>query len=149
MKQNRFRSWALWTSLAALVVFGGIMLSRWRELNALSIGEDNARSIGVPVRRVKLTMMICSSALIGTCVSIGGTIGFVGLVVPHLVRMIVGPNHRRLLPASVFGGALFLMMTDLLARTLLSPTELPIGVVTSLIGAVFFVAVFYRSRKGR
>ncbi len=135
--------------LGALVVFGGIMLSRWRELNALSIGEDNARSVGVPVRRVKLVLMICSSALIGTCVSVGGTIGFVGLVVPHLVRMIVGPNHRRLLPACVFGGALFLMATDLVARTLLSPVELPIGVVTSLIGAVFFVAVFYRSRKGR
>lgn len=134
--------------LGALIVFGGIMISRWRELNALSIGEENARSIGVPVRRTKLILMVCSSALIGTCVSIGGTIGFVGLVIPHLLRMVVGSNHRRLLPASIFGGAVFLMLTDLAARTLLRPTELPIGVVTSLIGSVFFVAVFYRSRKG-
>ena len=133
----------------ALALFGGVLLSRWRELNALSIGEGNARSVGVPVRRVKLILMICVSGLIGVCVSVGGTIGFAGLVVPHIARMITGPNHRRLLPASLVGGAVFLLMTDLVARTLLSPRELPIGVVTSLIGAVFFVVIFYRTRKGR
>jgi iron complex transport system permease protein len=76
-------------------------------------------------------------------------IGFVGLVTPHMVRMIVGPNHKRLLPGTMFGGATFLMLADLLARTILSPRELPIGVVTSLIGAIVFLAIFFRMRKGR
>ena len=132
----------------ALMLFGGAILCLARELNAFAMGEDNARNIGVNVRRVRLTVLIAVSGLIGVCVSIGGTIGFVGLVTPHMVRLIVGPNHRRLLPASLFGGAVFLMLADLAARTLLSPAELPIGVVTSLVGAVVFVLIFYRSRKG-
>ena len=135
--------------LAALVVFGGIILRYSRELNAFAVSESNARSIGVPVRQVKLTLLIAVSALIGVCVSIGGTIGFVGLVTPHMVRMIVGPDHKRLLPASLFGGAVFLMLADLVARTLLNPVELPIGVVTSFIGAFLFIMIFYRSRRAR
>ena len=83
----------------ALVLFGGVILLHARELNAFAVGEDNARHIGVNVRRVRLTLLIAVSGLIGVCVSIGGTIGFVGLVTPHMVRMIAGPNHRRLLPA--------------------------------------------------
>jgi iron complex transport system permease protein len=124
------------------------MLLHARELNAFAVGEANARSIGVNVRRVRLTMLVCASALIGVCVSVGGTIGFVGLVTPHILRLITGPNHKKLLPATVFGGAIFLMLSDLLARTLLSPVELPIGVVTSLIGAVAFTVILLRGRKG-
>jgi len=133
----------------ALVVFGGVIFLHARELNAFAVGEENARHIGVDVRRVKLTLLITVSGLIGVCVSIGGTIGFVGLVTPHMVRMLTGPNHKRLLPATFFGGASFLMLADLVARTLLNPRELPIGVVTSLVGAVVFVIIFYRRRKGR
>lgn len=133
--------------LMALVIFGGVILLHARELNAFAIGEENARHIGVNVKRVKLTIMIAVSGLIGVCVSIGGTIGFVGLVTPHMVRMITGPNHKRLLPASLFGGATFLMLADLVARTLLNPLELPIGVVTSFIGALLFVYIFYTSRR--
>lgn len=133
--------------LGALLLCGGAILRRAQELNAFAVGEDNARHIGVDVRRVKLVILIMVSGLIGVCVSIGGSIGFVGLVTPHIVRMLVGPNHRRLLPASIFGGAVFLMLADLVARTLLSPVELPIGVVTSLVGAVVFVVIFYRSRR--
>ena len=133
---------------AALLLFGSILFLHARELNAFAIGEDNARNIGVNVRRVRLTVLIAVSGLIGVCVSIGGTIGFVGLVTPHMARMLVGPNHRRLLPASAFGGAVFLMLADLVARILLDPIELPIGVVTSLVGAAVFLAVFYRTRKG-
>ncbi len=131
----------------ALIVFGGILCLHARELNAFAVGEDNARHVGVPVRRTKLTVMFAVSALIGVCVSIGGTIGFVGLVTPHMVRMIVGPNHRRLLPASAFAGAIFLMLCDAAARVLLSPKELPIGVVTSFIGALLFVYIFYTARR--
>lgn len=135
--------------LGALLVFGAVILSMARELNAFAIGEDNARHIGVNVRRSKYIILIAVSALVGVCVSIGGSIGFVGLVVPHMTRMIVGPNHKRLLPASLFSGASFLMLADLLARTLFNPRELPIGVVTSFVGAFAFVFIFYRTRKAR
>lgn len=133
----------------ALLFCGGIILRYARELNAFAIGEDNARHIGVNVRRVKLIILITVSVLIGVCVSISGTISFVGLVMPHMARMITGPNHRRLLPASMFSGAIFLLLADLVARTLLRPIELSIGVVTSLVGAVAFITIFYRTRKAR
>lgn len=133
----------------ALVVCGGLLLLFTRELNAFAISEDNARHVGVPVRRVKLLVLILCSVLIGICVSIGGSIGFVGLIIPHITRMITGPNHKRLLPASLFFGACFLLLADLLCRTLLNPKELPIGVVTSIIGAFVFVFIFYSTRKGR
>ena len=110
-------------------------------------GEEQAQHLGVSVRRVKLTVMAAVSVLLGVCVSIGGTIGFVGLVIPHMVRLALGPDHRRLLPASMLAGAVFLLLADLVGRTLLSPIELPIGVVTSLVGAVAFLVIFYRSRK--
>lgn len=130
-----------------LLLGGGILLHYARELNAFAIGEDNARHIGVNVKKVKLVILITVSIMIGVCVSVGGTISFVGLVTPHMTRMIVGPNHKRLLPSSMFSGAVFLLLADLVARTLLSPIELSIGVVTSLVGAVAFVIIFYRTRK--
>ena len=132
---------------AALLVCGAVVLAHARELNAMAIGEDDACHVGVNVRRVKLTLMIAVSVLIGVCVSVGGTIGFVGLVVPHMARMIVGPNHGRLLQASMLAGAIFLLLSDLAARTLLRPIELSIGVVTSLVGAVAFVLIFFRTRR--
>lgn len=135
------------TLLVALVFFGTVIVRYARELNAFAIGEDNARHIGVNVKKVKLMVMITVSALIGVCVSIGGTIGFVGLVIPHMTRMIVGPNHKRLLPSVLFSGATFLMLADLVGRVLLSPLELPIGVVTSFIGSIVFVYIFYKRRK--
>jgi len=131
----------------ALVICGGILIRFSSELNAFAIGEDNARHIGVNVKQVKLIVLITVSVLIGICVSISGTISFVGLVMPHIARMLVGPNHKRLLPASLFSGAIFLLLADLTARTILSPIELSIGVVTSLVGAVSFVIIFYRTRK--
>ena len=133
----------------ALLVCGIVIFLHRQELNAFSIGEENAQHIGVNVRRVKLTILIAVSVLIGVCVSIGGTIGFVGLVIPHITRMLAGPNHKKLLPASLFLGAIFLMLADLAARTVFSPRELPIGVVTSLIGAVAFVYIFHSTRKAR
>lgn len=162
-KPDRLKSVTFWTMgslagstfadaillAAALVIAGGALFARAEELNAFAVGEDNARHIGVPVRRVKLIVLICVSALTGVCVSVGGTIGFVGLVTPHMTRMLVGPNHKRLLPASAFSGACFLMLADLAARMLLNPIELPIGVVTSLIGAAAFILIFYQSRKAR
>ena len=133
--------------LLALVLCGGILFRFSPELNAFAIGEDNARHVGVNVKRVKLIILITVSVLIGVCVSISGTISFVGLVMPHIARMLVGPN--RLLPASLFSGAIFLLLADLISRTILSPIELSIGVITSLVGAVAFVIIFYRTRKAR
>ena len=132
-----------------LLACGGILIRFSPELNAFAIGEDNARHIGVNVKRVKLIVLITVSVLIGVCVSIAGTVSFVGLIMPHIARMLVGPNHKQLLPAALFSGAIFLLLADLTARTLLSPIELPIGVVTSIVGAVAFVVIFYKTRKAR
>jgi iron complex transport system permease protein len=134
--------------LGAFVLFGGVLMRYARELNHFALGEENARRVGVPVRKVKLVILIAASALIGVCVAVGGSIAFVGLIVPHMVRMITGPNHRKQMPVSVFAGAVFLMLTDLLSRSVLTKGELPIGVVTSLIGAVTFAGIFRSSRKG-
>ena len=134
---------------AALALCGGVLLRLSRELNAFAVGEDNARHVGVSVRRIKLTVLIAVSVLLGVCVSIGGTISFVGLVTPHAARMLVGPNHRRLLPASLYFGAVFLLLADLIARIALRPIELSLGVVTSLVGAVAFVLIFRSTRKVR
>ena len=130
-----------------LAVCGTILIRLAEELNAFAIGEENAMNVGVDVKRVRLVILITVSLLIGTCVSIGGTIGFVGLVTPHIIRLMTGPNHRRLLPASMFGGAVFLTLADLAARTIAPPLELPIGVVTSFVGAILFVCIYYKAGR--
>ena len=135
--------------LGTLAVCGGGLILLSGELNAFSLGERNASHLGVEVRRVRMTVLVLVSVMTGVCVSVGGSIAFVGLVVPHITRMITGPNHYRLMPACAFAGAVFLMLCDLCARILLSPLELPVGVVTSMIGAAVFVVIFYRTRKKR
>ena len=139
--------WNALTLLIALLLCGGLLMRLAPELNAFALGEEQAQHLGVPVRRVKLLVMAAVSVLLGVCVSIGGTIGFVGLIIPHMMRMLLGPDHNRLLPASLLAGASFLLLADLAGRSLFSPLELPIGVVTSLVGAVVFIVIFYRSRK--
>lgn len=135
---------------AALACCGAPLLGLGRALNALALGEEQARSLGVAVRRVKLTALAAVAALLGLCVAVGGSIGFVGLVAPHAVRLLLGPDHRRLLPASLLAGAVFLPLADLAARTVFAPVELPIGVVTSLVGAAAFGAILFRARgRGR
>ncbi|MDR1687516.1 MAG: iron ABC transporter permease [Clostridiales bacterium] len=135
--------------LIAFLTASAVIIKNAAELNACAIGEENARHVGVNVKRVKLLILIASSAAIGICVSVSGTIGFVGLIVPHITRLLTGPNHKRLLPASAFFGAYFLMLADLLARFALSPRELPVGVITSLIGALMFLSVFYRASRNK
>ena len=131
----------------ALCLAGAILIKHATELNAFAVGEENAMYIGVNVKRVKLTIMIVVSVLIGVSVSISGTIGFVGLVIPHITRLITGPNHKKLIPMSIFLGAVFLMVADLISRTVLSPIEIPIGVITSFIGSILFVYLYYRLSK--
>ncbi len=133
--------------LCALLVCGAVILRNAAELNAFAIGESHARHIGVDTTRVRRTLLVAVSVLIGVTVSLGGTIAFVGLVIPHMTRLLTGPNHRRLLPATLFFGPIFLLMCDLLGRVVLRPVELPIGVVTSFVGSIAFVYLFARARR--
>lgn len=135
--------------LVTILIFTIIILSKASELNAFALGEEVAGNLGVNIRRTKLVLLISASALIGITVAVGGTIGFVGLVIPHMTRLITGPNHSKLLPATIFIGSSFLMIADLIARTVFTPLELPIGVVTSLIGSVLFIYIFSKNRVVR
>jgi iron complex transport system permease protein len=119
---------------------------RAQALNALLLGESEARHLGFDVERLKRELVFCTALAVGAAVAAAGMIGFVGLVVPHLVRLIVGPDHRLLLPASALAGGSLLLLADLLARLILAPAELPIGIVTALLGAPFFLYLLLRAR---
>ncbi len=129
----------LWIVFFFLIAGGGILLSLARDFNLLSLGEETASELGVDVERVKKTAFVFASLITGAVVSVSGLIGFVGLIVPHVVRMIWGPDHRFLLPASALVGAMLMVVADTLARTVMAPTEIPVGVVTAMGGAPFFV----------
>lgn len=134
------------TALALLVLIG---LS-WRfatPLNVLALGESEARHLGIRVEQLQQGVIVAVAVAVGISVAAVGTIGFVGLVVPHVVRMLCGPDHRRLLPATMLLGALLMVLADLAARMMLNPAELPIGVFTALVGAPFFVALVIRSGR--
>ncbi len=118
-----------------------------KQINIILIGEHEARYLGVNVERLKKLVILLAALGVGASVAVTGIIGFVGLVVPHLLRLIIGPDLRTLMPASVIFGALLLLSSDLLARTIVAPAELPIGVVTSTIGAPFFIWLLLRNRK--
>ena len=117
-----------------------------RELNVLLLGEEQAQHLGVDVERVKKILLAAGSLLTATAVSTAGPIGFVGRIAPHMVRMIIGPDHRSLLPAVALLGAAFLVAADTIARTIISPTELPVGLITALCGGPFFI--YLLKRKG-
>ncbi len=116
-------------------------------LNALLLGEQNARHLGIPVDAVKWLIIIVVAFGVGAGVAVSGMIGFVGLVVPHLIRLWLGPNHRALIPAAALLGAILLINADLIARTIVTPAELPIGIVTALVGAPFFLYLLLQGRK--
>lgn len=142
---------ATWTAVAPAAVFILVPVL-WavrlgRSLNALSLGEAEAYHLGVPVERVKRTIFALTAVAVGTAVALSGIIGFVGLVVPHMMRLAMGPDHRRLLPEAALLGASLLILADVLARTVLSPAELPIGILTALAGAPFFLWLLVRERK--
>jgi iron complex transport system permease protein len=130
-------------AIVALFVF--VLLPRdSMALNAMLLGESEARHLGINVEAVKTRLIILVAAGVGTSVALAGSIAFVGLVVPHIVRMLIGPDHRYLLPASTLAGAILLVLADIVARTLISPTELPVGLVTAFIGAPFFISLLRR-----
>lgn len=138
-------------ALPLIVVLAGIVhaLIRARALNALLGGDETATTLGVGVDRLRGELLLTTSVLTGVMVSVSGGIGFVGLVVPHVARLIVGAEHRRLLPVVVLCGATFLVLADLAARTLASPIELPIGVVTAVVGGPFFLWLMRRDGAAR
>jgi iron complex transport system permease protein len=123
------------------------LLSNWRRLNLLLVGEESAQSLGVEVNRFRAELLLATSLLVGTSVAVAGGIGFVGLMVPHVVRLLVGPDHRRVLPVCALLGALYLVWVDVLCRLLQAPSELPIGVITAMLGAPFFLWLLRRSAR--
>lgn len=133
-------------ALAVLVCTGWLML-QGRRLNALSLGEESAVALGVDVRRFRIQLMLVSSVLVGAVIAVAGGVGFVGLVVPHLVRLAVGPDHRRLLPLSALLGGVFLVLVDVLARVVAAPSELPLGIFTAAAGAPMFLWLMRRARR--
>lgn len=134
----------LWLPALCLALALAVLLGLGRALNALMAGEQSAVSLGLEPRRVRLLAFVVASLLTGVLVSLSGAIGFVGLMLPHVARFLVGAEHRRLLPVAALLGALFLVWVDVAARTWLAPQDLPIGIVTAAIGGVFFVALLRR-----
>lgn len=120
-----------------------------KQLNILLLGDQEAQYLGVDSERLKRRIIICTALAVGAAVSVSGIIGFIGLVVPHLLRLTIGSDHRFLIPASAILGALLLLIADTIARTIVAPAEMPVGVLTSLIGGPFFLWLLIKQQAGR
>ena len=131
----------IFIGIAALIFLG-------KELNMLLLGDELAKSSGVNVRLTRNIILLLTAIVTGTAVSVSGIIGFVGLIVPHILRFIIGSDHRLLLPASAIGGATFLVLADLISRIILQPITLQVGVICALIGAPLFIYLILRTSKG-
>jgi iron complex transport system permease protein len=144
-------STATWSQVGILfpvVMIGSVILFAFaRDLNAMSTGEETAKSLGIEVEKVKKLLLSVSSLIIACCVSTSGVIGFVGLIVPHSIRLVLGSDQRVVIPFSAVAGAIFMVACDTLARNLIPPSEIPVGAVTSLFGAPFFIYLLYRNKK--
>ena len=144
-------STANWQRVLVLAVVAILILSLFpresKSLNALLLGESEARHLGIDVQQVKRKLILLTTLGIGTAVAIGGMIGFVGLIVPHIVRLLIGPDHRWLLPASALAGGVLLLLADTIARIIIAPTELPTGILTAILGAPFFIMLLVQQRR--
>ena len=144
-------STANWQRVLVLAVVAILVLSLFpresKSLNALLLGESEARHLGIDVQQVKRKLILLTTLGIGTAVAIGGMIGFVGLIVPHIVRLLIGPDHRWLLPASALAGGVLLLLADTIARIIIAPTELPTGILTAILGAPFFILLLVQQRR--
>lgn len=144
------KSWAdIYVVLPCLVIGLPLLIAYGQALNLFVLGERHAAHLGIRVERTKLIVLIGSTLLTAAAVSVSGVIGFVGLVVPHLIRLMVGPDYRLLIPLSAMGGGIFVLWSDTIARIALAPKEIPLGVVTALLGAPFFAYLLYRRKKGQ
>lgn len=143
------RGWEhVYAALPYMVVGLAVMGLHLRELNLIALGEEKAQQLGLEAGRVQFFLIAAASLVTAAAVSVSGIIGFVGLIVPHVVRLIIGPDHRYLLPTSCLLGGVFLLAADTLARTVLSPMELPVGVITALAGAPFFLYLLNKTKHG-
>ncbi|MHB9004247.1 MAG: FecCD family ABC transporter permease [Coriobacteriia bacterium] len=141
-------SWGYLAVIAPMLALGLVVpLFRARELNLMLLGDSRASELGVDVERFKRTVLAAGSLLTAAAVSVSGLIGFVGLMTPHAIRLVLGPDHRLLVPASVLAGATVIVLADLAARTVLAPVELPVGIVTALAGGPFFVWLLVRGER--
>ncbi len=141
-------NWDMVLAITPFILVGSaVSIFYARDLNLLLLGEDRASQLGLEVERFKWIMIAVSSLVVGAAVSVSGIIGFVGLMTPHIVRLLTGPDHRYLIPGSLIGGGLFLVLADTLARTVIAPNELPVGIVTAFFGAPFFIYLLKRSRN--
>jgi iron complex transport system permease protein len=142
------RSWEH-VRLAAPPILGGVavIVVLARDLNLLMIGDDEAKSMGVRVGLIRPGLLAASSLITGVAVAVSGTIAFVGLVVPHMLRLVVGPDHRVLIPLSAIGGALFMVIADTIARTVVQPAEFRVGIITAFVGAPFFIFLLIRDKR--
>ena len=144
------KNWGHFSILIPFFILGSsIILYHYRELNGLALGDQAAQYSGIDVKRKKIIIITAAALLTGAAVSVSGAIGFVGLVIPHLVRLISGADHRHLLPLSMIIGGGYLVLADLIARTIINPQELPIGVITALIGAPVFAMLLIKERIKR
>ena len=134
----------VWLAAPLILVGLAMLLSTARDLEALTLGEDAAENLGVDAAGLRFKVIAGTALAVGGATAVTGAIGFVGLIVPHLIRGIVGPDYRLLLPASVFGGGAFLIICDTVARTVLAPVEIPVGVITALMGGPFFVWLLWK-----
>jgi iron complex transport system permease protein len=131
--------------LVVLLACGAYLWANASNLNAMTVGDETASTLGIPVGRFRLTVFVVGAMITGVMVAFSGIIGFVGLMIPHIVRLIVGGDYRRVLPVSALCGAIFLLWADIFARTVMAPDDIPIGIVTGLIGGVFFVWLLRRN----
>ncbi|WP_232735766.1 FecCD family ABC transporter permease [Alteribacter populi] len=144
------RGWPYVYLIFPFFITGWVMLLvHWRELNAFGFGEQSAHHLGIDVQKKKQWILFAAAILTGAAVAVSGTIGFVGLVIPHFIRLLIGPDHKHLLFLSALGGGAFLIFADVLARTLLAPQELPIGVITALVGAPIFGLILVLKLKSK
>lgn len=142
-------TWADIAIVAPITAIGiGIVLYYSRDLNLLLAGSETAQSLGVEVEKVKKVLLFVTTLMVAFCVSTCGVIGFVGLVVPHCIRLVIGPDNRNIIPCAILVGGLFLLLCDTLARTVLMPAELPVGSLTALVGAPLFIYLLYKNKKG-
>jgi iron complex transport system permease protein len=130
-----------------VIVCTVILLFFSKDLNILLLGEEEAQSVGLNPARTRKSILLFSSILTATAVSVSGTISFVGLIVPHIIRLLIGPDHRLLIPASALGGSIFLLLCDLIGRTIVAPGELGVGIITSIVGAPYFLFLLNKARK--
>ena len=143
---------AQWPTLLVAASFAvpAMIATAWlaTTLNLLQLGDEEAHYLGVNVRVLQRLLLLCSAVLVAASVAISGVIGFIGLVVPHLMRMWLGPDHRGLIPGSFLAGAILLLIADTLARTIAAPAEMPVGLLTSLLGAPWFLWLIFRQERG-